>query len=256
MDDDQTTRSKRDMELFDRIANSYIRKDQWGPSRRARALRLMQSIRYARTNADTDILEVGCGAGFSARYLQNSCRTYTGIDYSADLIEHAKQLNATPNALFQSVNFYEFNTETRYDLILMIGVLHHMNDIPRALKTAKQLLKPGGSLVVNEPQPANPLFSHLRKLRTKVDSSYSCEQQELSAIQLHDYFQKAEFSDIAAYPQGLFSTPFAEIILKPHWLMNPLSALCCGMDRILEKHAPRMLQPITWNTIVTGRSFQ
>lgn len=58
---------------------------------------------------------------------------------------------------------------------------------------------------------------------------------------------------MAALPQGLFSTPFAEVMLKPAILTGRLSALACETDRFLERSFPDKLKRFSWNLIVKGQ---
>ena len=246
-------RASRDRALFDRIASKYARKDLYEPSRIARQARLHRTVDLTGHRPDADILEVGCGAGFAAHYLRGRFGTYTGIDYSDELIAFASQLEAGPDVAFRCVDLYEWQSGNPYDVIFAIGVLHHVPDIPRAMSAMCSMLKPGGHLVVNEPQPANVVFHGLRKLRAMIDASYSSEQEELEESSLVSYFEHAGFEEIRTRAQGLLSTPFAEIPLHPNVLARPLSALACRVDTWLEDHFRRILKAVAWNIIVTGR---
>ncbi len=246
-------RLSRDRALFDRIASEYARKDLHGPSRTARQARLQRTVELAGLTSEASILEVGCGAGFAAHYLDGRFATYTGIDYSDELIAFASHLETAPNIVFKTADLYEWQPGESYDLIFAIGVLHHMPDIPRALSIMRSMLKPGGYLVVNEPQPANVVFHWLRKLRAKVDPSYSSDQEELAESELVSNFEHAGFEEVRTRAQGLLSTPFAEVTLRPSALTQPLSALACRVDAWLEDHVQFLLRTIAWNIIVTGR---
>jgi len=57
-------------------------------------------------------------------------------------------------------------------------------------------------------------------------------------------------------PQGLLSTPFAEVILQPQAITRWLAALACVTDAGLERLMGRLLQPFTWNLIAAGRKPQ
>lgn len=243
----------RDRALFDRIASNYARKDLYEPSRIARQARLRRTVDLTEYGCDADILEVGCGAGFAAQYLRGHFATYTGIDHSNEMIAFASQMAAGPDVAFHSVDLYEWQPKKAYDVIFAVGVLHHMPDIPTAMSLMCSMLKPGGHLVVNEPQPANPVFHWLRKLRASVDASYSSEQEELEESALVNYFDDAGFENIRTRAQGLLSTPFAEVTLRPGAIAHPLSALACRIDSWLEDQFPAILKAVAWNIIVTGR---
>ena len=246
-------RASRDRALFDRIAADYARKDLYEASRIARQVRLQRTIDLTEHRPDADILEVGCGGGFAAQYLRGRYGSYTGIDYSGELIAFASQLEAGSGVAFHTADLYEWQPDIGYDVIFAVGVLHHMPDIPRAMSAMCSMLKPGGHLVVNEPQPANIVFHGLRKLRAMVDASYSSEQEELEEGRLISYFEGAGFENIRTRAQGLLSTPFAEVTLRPSVLARPLSALACRIDTWLEDHFQRTLKAVAWNIIVTGR---
>jgi len=83
-----------DQGLFERIAPSLIRKDQVGYSRRSRKLRLIQSLKHV-PKPIPSLLEIGCGAGFTAEYLEGLYGDYRGIDYSKPLIEAAQKTQST-----------------------------------------------------------------------------------------------------------------------------------------------------------------
>lgn len=246
------SRELRDKKLFDRIAKKYTSKDIYPASRAARRHRLLQTVRVAKLSEHVDMLEIGCGAGFAAEYLQGSYRSYTGIDYSQELIDFAIARHQYPNTTFKAVNLYNYKPDRHYNLIVAIGVLHHMVDIPGAMQAMYQLLKPGGCIVVNEPHPANRVIHSLRQLRARLDNSYSEEQEELDAAELLSIFQQAGLYQVQSLPQGVFSTPFAEVILKPRFLTTPISHFACATDALLETYFSRYLSNVTWNLIVKG----
>lgn len=247
-------RARRDQALFDSIARTYCRKDLVESSRTARRHRLLRTLAPGATCGaeKPDILEVGCGAGFSAQYLRGRYRTYTGLDYSRELIQHARDRFESDDTHFHAEDFYDYEATARYDTIMMIGVLHHMTDKQTVLRKCLSLLKPGGRLVANEPQPDNPLIHFMRRGRARVDNSYSAEQEELSADFLIDEYEKAGFIDVGSIPQGILSTPLAEVTLKPQFLFGPVSKLACTFDTYIENRHPGLIRKLAWNTIVFG----
>ncbi len=259
MDDLDHTRCKdsrqvREHQLFDAIAARYCCKDLLPASRRARWLRLEQTLRDMPLSSTTQLLEVGCGAGFAARYLQGRYGSYVGIDQSEQLIDLARTYNASEVARFHATDIARYEPETRFGGIFMIGVLHHLTDPVRILELITEWLTPDGWLVVNEPQPANPLFSYARRVRKHIHKDYSTEQEEISAAQLTAMFTEAGLCDVCVTPQGLFSTPFAEVIIRPLPLARLLSVSACALDRALEKTARPVLHRLSWNLIAAGRS--
>jgi 2-polyprenyl-3-methyl-5-hydroxy-6-metoxy-1,4-benzoquinol methylase len=248
-----TAKATRDRELFNAIALKYAAKDMYKPSQSARALRVMQTLNTVTVDDHTHVMEVGCGAGFAAEYLYGHYANYTGIDYSKELINLAQQRNQHENVKFHTSDFFDFSSESVYDVVFMIGVLHHMSDLCAALRKSIALLKPGGFLVVNEPQSANRIFQTLRHIRSKMDNSYSTEQEQFDATELQALFRESGLLNVLCSPQGFFSTPFAEVMICPQVLTNWLGKAACQLDRLLEKNLSGLMKKIAWNIIVSGQ---
>ena len=243
----------RDRSHFNAIAVSYCVKDLSPSSRSARRQRLQQTLRCVNLSHDITMLEVGCGSGFSAPYLAGMYQRFVGIDYSEELIAYAQAHNVLPGVSFDVADINDFHGEPQFDVALMIGVLHHLDDLALALRVIAERLKPGGWIVANEPQPANPFIRLARKIRKKVDRTYSSDQVELTSAQLTQALIDAGFESVRTTPQGIFSTPFAEVPLKPSFLWRPVASAACLADRALERTLRPLLHSISWNLIASGR---
>ena len=106
---------------------------------------------------------------------------------------------------------------------------------------------------MNEPQSANPAISWMRVLRKRLSADYSDEQDELSAQQLTEMLREAGLTDTRFIPQGLWSTPFAEVVLHPIPVARVLIGPLCGIDAWLEKAFPSLMRKLAWNLIAVGR---
>jgi trans-aconitate methyltransferase len=249
----ESAHESKDRALFDRISDAYARKDLAPASRAARRHRLLRTLASVPLSPAADVLEAGCGAGFSAVYLRGRYGTFHGIDYAQGLIDYARQHNAGPGVTFEIANIKDFDPGRRFDVIVMIGVLHHLDDMDAAMRHLATLLKPGGWIAANEPQPANPLIRAARRARTRVDAAYSDEQDQLSGARLRAVYEGAGLANVRVRPQGLLSTPFAEVVLKPQWLTQPLAKVACAADTVAETLLGPALRPLTWNLVATGQ---
>ncbi|MFF3697867.1 class I SAM-dependent methyltransferase [Streptomyces sp. NPDC002221] len=94
-------------------------------------------------------LDVGCGDGLLARKLAGRAKTVTGIDKSPEMIARARQLaEAHRDLTFIEGDFLTAELPTTgYDFICSVTTIHHM-DFEGALLRMRQLLRPGGTLVV------------------------------------------------------------------------------------------------------------
>lgn len=244
---------KRDKALFDAISLKYLEKDLAPQSSIARKHRLISSLKNVAFNNYTRILEVGCGAGFSIKYLEKQYSEFVGVDYSQGLIDYANQYNSSSKTNFICANIKEYSPEEKFDVIFMIGVLHHFDDIQGILRHIVSLLKPGGVLVANEPLGSNLMIQGLRKLRTKIDGSYSDDQIQLLTKDLKGLFESVGLMEVQLFGQGYFSTPFAEVVLSPGFIFTSLVKISVGIDKMIVRVFPELGLKISWNIVASGK---
>lgn len=243
---------KRDIDLFNSISSKYLEKDLAPQSSIARKHRLQSSLKNVPFDENTRVLEVGCGAGFSVKYLDKPYSEYVGVDYSQGLIDYANQYNSSFKAKFICANIKEYAPNEKFDVIFMIGVLHHFDDMQGILSQVVAFLKPGGVLVANEPQSSNPLIQGMRTVRTKLDSSYSDDQIQLRPQDLKKFYESVGLKEIQIFGQGYFSTPFAEVILKPTWLFYPITRVSIFFDQLIQKNLKNIKKIMGWNIVGFG----
>lgn len=248
--------ARRDRELFDRIADEYCRKDQRPAHRRARKLRLIQTLRHTGIDETSNLLEVGCGAGFATDYLKGWYSSYFGIDHSAELVDLATSINGGPGITFETADATTFKTDRRFDVIFMIGVLHHLPNPVASLRHLKSLLRPGGLIAVNEPHDGNPAIQLARRIRKRTDSHYSEDQATFSGNDLRAMFEEAGYELNTLLPQGLLTTPLAEVVMPAQALLSPLSSIACAVDRTIEAAAPWALRYLSWNLVAVAKPQQ
>ena len=250
-------RPESDRRLFDSIASAYGRKDVVPVSRIPREAMLMEALRplLAERNNLGRILDIGCGVGAPAEFLRGSYTDYRGVDHSGKLIAAARDFNkGNPQAQFLAADIEDIPDDWKgADLVLSIGALHHMADLDAVMGRLTELARPGGILEVVEPQRGNPLIQLMRWIRHRVDPAYSREQVFFSVRELLDLFGRHGVEKSSVQYTGFFSTPFAEVILRPNWLFLPLSRLATAIDRWLGRHLPRWLGWLSFKVVVRGR---
>ena len=105
-------------------------------------------------NSNTEIADFGCRPGLYANRLAEKGAMVTGIDFSATSLEYAKRIAVEKdlNANYVQTNYLDFETQNRFDLIIMI-----MCDFcalspeqrKKMLSKFHSMLKPGGSVLLD-----------------------------------------------------------------------------------------------------------
>jgi SAM-dependent methyltransferase len=105
--------------------------------------------RYVDLGPRSVVLDVGCAVGtFLQRVREEYGATVVGVDFK-DLSSHPSLRGVE----FHRSLFYDALLATdRFDLVTMWHFLEHDYDPIRSLKTARRVLKPGGTLVVEVPR--------------------------------------------------------------------------------------------------------
>lgn len=105
----------------------------------------------------TSLLEVGCSSGFMLFPLAEAGHACTGIEPSGVFSEFVKNRGL---AVYDSLSqLQESAPAARFDVILHFFVLEHIADPVVFLEAQLALLKPGGKIIFEIPNAADPLYS-------------------------------------------------------------------------------------------------
>jgi len=98
------------------------------------------------------VLELGCATGDLLASLQPAYGV--GVDLSPRMLEEARRKH--PHLTFLAADAIFFNTEERFDSIIVNNLLEYVEDIQGLFRTCRRLLKPYGRLLISS---LNPLWS-------------------------------------------------------------------------------------------------
>lgn len=252
------THEAKDKALFDKIAYKYAKKDIVASSSTARKGILLEALHLVlNKKADSlgTIIEIGCGIGATARYLEGRYTTYLGVDLSDKMIENAILFNAgNPKASFAAKNAKSPDIPSdSADLILSVGALHHMTELDEVMRNIKRIARNGAYLVAIEPQRQNPAVQLLRKIRARLDRTYSADQAYFKGDELRNILSQNGITSLFIDYQGFFAPPFAQVIMYPSGLFACFSGLCVKIDRVLNKILPLFLRRLSFNIVVTAK---
>ena len=155
------TINKKEIEKFSSIAEEW-----WDPTGKFKPLHNFNPIRisYIKNNIikslklnnnekplkKVKILDIGCGGGLLTEPMKKLGADVVGIDASEKNIKIAK-LHSKKNNLnikYLCVSPENFITKEKFDVILNMEIVEHVEDIDFFLKSSSKLLKKGGIMFV------------------------------------------------------------------------------------------------------------
>lgn len=114
------------------------------------------------------VLDVGCGTGLFSFLCAKKGGNVLGIDYADEAIDLAKKTYFHKNLEFKKMNAIEINE--KYDVIVSIGTLEHMDHPFELLKLLKTHLKKNGKIIITNPNWTNPRGYVLMTLQLLFDA--------------------------------------------------------------------------------------
>lgn len=100
------------------------------------------------------VLDLGCGPGWTSIFLAGRGLQVTGGDVSPDMLSFARE-NAQKLGMdceFQTIDMQAgFDVHEPFDSVLIFDALHHCPDEVKVLRNAFAALRPGGTILIVEP---------------------------------------------------------------------------------------------------------
>jgi len=101
--------------------------------------------KYIKNN--DSVLEIGCGAGNFARYVNQE--KYVGLEYTSMAVKLARSKGL--NVLSESIEIFSEKNKNIFDIVCFYQVLEHVAKPGEFLRCAIKCLKPGGLMIVSVP---------------------------------------------------------------------------------------------------------
>tara|TARA_A100001011_G_scaffold398206_1_gene501776 strand:+ start:1005 stop:1733 length:729 start_codon:yes stop_codon:yes gene_type:complete len=155
------TINKKEIEKFSKIAEEW-----WNPQGKFKPLHKFNPIRirYIRDNIidhfaiksktrplrNINILDIGCGGGLLSEPMSKLGANVTGIDASKKNINiaklHAKKNNLKIKYIYSTPE--NLNNKNKFDVILNMEIVEHVEDLDFFIKKTSELLKKNGLMFV------------------------------------------------------------------------------------------------------------
>jgi len=120
------------------------------------------------------ILDVGCGTGSLSLLIGSNNNRVVGIDISNKAINsasnNAKKFKLSNKCTFLKTTIERFGSGERFDVVLMLEVIEHLEEDFEVLLKIKTLLKKQGILILSTPSTSAPLYrlGFLKKFDARV----------------------------------------------------------------------------------------
>ncbi|MBZ9685528.1 class I SAM-dependent methyltransferase [Clostridium estertheticum] len=93
-------------------------------------------------------LDIGCGSGILAYKLSKYYDKVIGIDISEEMLHIASSKRQSLNIKYINMDANELKLYEKFDLITSRTTFHHINDIPLLITKIKDMVNPGGKIVI------------------------------------------------------------------------------------------------------------
>ena len=138
-------------QAYDAWAGSYDTAANRTRDLEARAIRaVIPRARYAA------VLELGCGTGKNTAWLATLTPRLTAVDFSADMLQQARQKLPLPHITFQPADITQpwiFDVPESVALLTASLVLEHIPDLDFIFAQAVRVLQPRGLFYIGELHP-------------------------------------------------------------------------------------------------------
>jgi len=137
---------------YDRIAGAYLTNLTHPHTREYMAYMDRAVLALTKGERMGSVAEICCGAGEAFRLLNGSVRLGIGVDVSPAMLEAARRDVPGDEHLFVNGDATRLPLkDAKFDMVMMLGGIHHVNDRDRLFAEVHRILKPGGVYIWREP---------------------------------------------------------------------------------------------------------
>jgi 2-polyprenyl-3-methyl-5-hydroxy-6-metoxy-1,4-benzoquinol methylase len=116
------------------------------------------------------VLDVGCGTGMLVREVAaRGASRVIGLDYAAPAIEEAQSIPHPDNVEFVTADIMSWTPPCRFDVVVTLGTLEHLDEPARFLARMTEFLAEDGTIIIACPHFLNPRGYVWMALATLLD---------------------------------------------------------------------------------------
>lgn len=191
--------------------------------------------------ARSRILDLGCGTGRFVIPMAKLARHVTGIDASKDsidLLRKKAKSEGIRNITASVMDFEQITNKEQFDYVLIVNVLHHVQNMEKLLCKIRKILKKDGKLVIFEFNPLNPLYVPGMILSNQVAVHMNREYIRSNIWSIRKALAKLDFSIIKLSKYSFLPTMLYNVspgFIRVNALLNsiPLLNVFCAFHIIV-----------------------
>ncbi|HIC87799.1 MAG TPA: class I SAM-dependent methyltransferase [Anaerolineae bacterium] len=171
----------------------------------------------------TRLVEIGAGFGRLASLYENYEEVVL-LDYAVSMLREAKaRLGDDPRIIYVAADVYLLPfVEQLFDTVVMVRVMHHLQDVPRALREIRRILAGNGVFICEYANKRNLKAIGRYLLRRQHWSPFALKPYEFATLNFdfHPRWMSARFREVGLYPEqelavSHFRLPFLKRLIPP-----------------------------------------
>lgn len=147
-----------------------------------------------KSQSGDSIIDMGAGVGILSEYMASKGASVTALDYSKDRLQQSidkirrLDINLKINYIVADMRKTELPDKS-FDKALFFDSLHHVEDTENAIKEVYRILKPGGILVLHEPNKRNPFRKGNEIIHMGTETEVSFRIEDLKELLIKNGFE-------------------------------------------------------------------
>ncbi len=184
------------------------------------------------------ILDIGCAEGGVLTAFERAGYKCTGLEYSSYRVDYAKE-KGSPNIKFIQGNIEEFSYNEKFDVILMLDVIEHLNQKLRALENIKKMLLREGIVIISFPSFRSPFGGHQQVMKSMLryipyihltpESIYRWLLEKVERQNFESHFQNYKTGITIREFEKLIHQVGFKIIKRINYFVRPRQAFRFGL---------------------------
>lgn len=151
--------------------------------------KVVSCLEHARGNS---LLDLACGDGLMTAMFSQRFDRVVGVDASSKHIDEARK--RVPSAQFHDSLIEDFQSDEKFDTVLLLDILEHVVDPVAVLRKAASFLSQGGVLIAHVPN-ANAIN---RRLAVLMGTLTSCHELSPFDLQIAGHRRSYELHTLVA----------------------------------------------------------